>query len=333
MVSQLSSDHLDQVGRTTRRALLLAGPALARDALAEQVSFPKRPVTVIVPFPAGGTTDYIVRVLSQRISKAVGQAFVVDNRPGASTLIAAHLLARAHPDGYTIGVVPMLLNRLRALGRTSLDPVRDFSLIARVAGQTHGLVVRADSAHRSVSDIVRAARERPGEITYGTSGVASLTHGAMEDFSDMAGIQLKHIPYRGGTDSLRALMGGEVDLLAESPLWAAEVDSGRARLLTIWSAARADRFPRVPTMTEQGYTTVIDGAIGMGGPPGIDPQVLERLRQIFRAQILSAPFKAECARLLAPVLHLDGDAFQQYAQQNALQEGALVQRLGTRLRE
>lgn len=333
----MSSDHVDRVGCATRRAFLLAGPVLARDALAAPVvdreSFPTRPVTVIVPFPAGGTTDHIIRVLSRLTAEAVGQAFIVDNRPGASTLIAAHTLARAKPDGYTIGVVPMLLNRLRALGRTALDPVRDFSLIARVAGQTHGLVVRADSAHRSVSDIVRAARARPGEITYGTSGVASLTHGAMEDFSDLAGIQLRHIPFRGGSDSLRALMGGEIDLLAESPLWAAEVDAGRARLLTIWSAARSDRFPHVPTMTEQGYATVVEGAIGIGGPPGIDQQVLERLRRIFRAQILGALFKAECARLLAPVLYLDGDAFVQYARENADQERALVQRLGARLGE
>jgi tripartite-type tricarboxylate transporter receptor subunit TctC len=295
--------------------------------------YPRRPVVVIVPFPAGGTTDAIIRALTRMTAPEFGRSFVIENRPGASTLIAAQALMRARPDGYTIGVVPMVLNRLRALGRTDIDTARDFSFIVRVVGQTHGLVARSDRPFHSIADIVAAAKQRPGTITYATSGVASHTHTAMEDFADHAAIQMRHVPFKGGVESLRALLGGEVDLLAESPLWAADVDSGRCRLLAIWNERRLARYPLVPTMKDLGQPLAFDGTVGLGGPAGIKEPVLDRLRQVFRQAILSPEFQAECDKVLAPVMYLDAEQFRHYAQENLVQERTLMRRLKSRLME
>lgn len=319
----------------TRRAALLAGSASAvfapllrahaRDA------YPERPVTVIVPFPAGGTTDRLVRALTQVAAADLGQAFVIENRPGGSTLIAARMLARARPDGQTIGIVPLVLNRLRALGKTDLDVASDFGLIARIAGQSHGLVARSDSTLRSLDDVVAAARRRPGRITYGTSGVASHTHVAMEDFAARAGIEVRHIPYRGGLQSLTALRAGEVDLIAESALWGPDVDGGRCRLLATWDEQRMARYPAVPTMNEMGYPVSIDGSIGLGGPRGMARPVQDKLQRVFRHAILSREFEAECDRWLAQVRYLDGESFRAHAKANFMRETELVKRLGPKL--
>jgi tripartite-type tricarboxylate transporter receptor subunit TctC len=317
--------------------LLVVGAASAVEAftgpvLADQ-GYPSRPISVIVPFPAGGTTDRAVRSLTHLATGAMGQSFVIENKPGGSTLIAAQALARARSDGYTIGIVPMNLNRLRALGKTQIDAAKDFSFIARMVGQTHGFVARSDSPYLSVDDIVDVAKRRPNHITYGTSGVASITHVAVEDFADRASIQLRHVPFKGGTESLRALLGGEIDLVAESPIWTSEIDSGRCRLLAIWNEQRLARYPSVPTMKEMGHPLVFDGTVGLGGPAGMEEPILTRLRAVFKQAILSPEFAAECDKFLAPIRYLDGDDFQRYAQENLNQEKTLVLRLGSKLME
>jgi tripartite-type tricarboxylate transporter receptor subunit TctC len=321
----------------TRRHVLTAASGAAVTAwsglVQAQASYPSRPITVILPFPAGGTTDRIMRSLTQLATGTIGQPFVIDNKPGAATLIAAQALMRARPDGYTIGLVPMSVNRLRALGKTNIDTSKDFSYIARVVGQTHGLVARSDSRFHSVADVVKAAKEKPDVITYGTSGVATHTHVAMEDFAERAGIRLNHIPFKGGTESLKALLAGEIDLLAESPLWAPHVDNGQCRLLATWNAQRVARYPSVPTMRELGYPLVFAGSFGLGGPAGIESPVLARLRQVFKQAILSAEFKTECESILAPIMYLDGEDFRKFAQENFVQEKALAERLKGKLVE
>ena len=309
--------------------MLQARPDQARAATA----YPARAITVIVPFPAGGTTDAILRTLLRLVAEDTGHAFAVENKPGASTLIAARALMRAAPDGHTIGVLPMILNRLRALDRTDIDVAKDFSFIARIIGQTHGLVVRSKAPYRDVADIVATARRQPAALSYGTSGVASTTHVAVEDFAQRSGIHLRHIPFKGGTESLRALLAGEVDLLAEAPVWAEAVDSGRCRLLAIWNEQRVSRYPATPTMTELGHPTLFSGTVGLGAPAGVAAPVLELLRAMFRRAVLSPAFKVACDRLLATVQYLDGEEFRAYAVDNFLHETALVERLKPRLSE
>jgi tripartite-type tricarboxylate transporter receptor subunit TctC len=316
----------------TRRDVMLAG-ATALSSLpgltlaAGEEGYPSRPITFFVPFPAGGPTDRIIRAMTTQASKRLGQAFVIESKPGGSTTIAAQALANAKPDGYTLGVVPMLMNRLNALGRTKIDVLKDFSFIARAVGQTHGLVVRADSPFKSVADIVRAAKEKPGQITYGTAGVLSNTHVAMEDLSRTVGARLNHIPFKGGTESLKALIGGEIDLMADSAGWVPMVDAGKARLLATWGESRSARYPNVPTMKELGYHLVMMAPFGVGAPAGVDAQTLAKLRGAFREAIQSPEFREECDRVLAPVMYMDADEFRRFAEENRTLERDLVARL------
>jgi tripartite-type tricarboxylate transporter receptor subunit TctC len=333
----MSIDRRPHATCARRRGILAAFGASALQTRPGTVlaanGYPVRAITVIVPFPAGGTTDALMRTLLRRVARATGHAFAVENRPGASTLIAAQALKLAAPDGYTIGVLPMILNRLRALGRTDIDVANDFSFIARIVGQTHGLVVRSTSPYLDVKGVIAAAKRQPGAISYGTSGVASTTHVAVEDFAQRSGIHLRHIPFKGGTESFRALLAGDVALLAESPIWADAVDSGRCRLLATWNAQRVSRYPATPTMSELGHPTVFDGTVGLGAPAGIDLAIMAKLRAMFRQAIFSVDFKAACDKLLAPVRYLDGDDFRQYAENNFTHEKALAERLKSRLAE
>lgn len=319
----------------TRRGFVLTSAAAAFSGLSgvalAGTDYPSRPITFIVPFPAGGPTDRIIRALTTRAGKVPGWTFVVESRPGGSTTIAAQALANAKPDGYTIGIVPLTLNRLNELGKTKLDVLKDFTLIARVVGQTHGIVVRADSPFRSVADVVKAANAKPDRVTYGTSGLASHTHVAMEDFSRTAGVKLTHIPFKGGTESLKSVLAGEIDLMTDAALWAPMVDAGKLRLLATWGESRTARYPDVPTMKELGYNLVMTAPFGIGGPAGLDAQAMQKLRSVLREAIQSAEFREECDHILAPVMYQDADDFRRYAQENRAVEKALVNRIGLKV--
>jgi tripartite-type tricarboxylate transporter receptor subunit TctC len=269
----------------------------------------------------------MLRTLATVASKAIGQPIVIEARPGAFAMVAAQALARAKPDGYTIGVVPVALNRMALLGRSTVDLMKEFTFLAQLAGQTNGLVTQSGSRFKTVADLVKFAKESPGSITYGTSGIASHTHVAMEDFAYTAGIKLTHVPYKGGAETMRALMGGEIDLLADSGGWVPLIESGKMQLLSIWNEQRAARFPNVPTMKELGYNLVMTSPFGLGAPAGLDPQIAVKLRQVLKQAALSPEFKAECDNNLAIVMYQDADDFRKYAQENYNWEKAMIERL------
>ena len=318
-----------KINSLNRRQLMLAGlgAGCAHVSTWAADTFPNKPITFIVPFPAGGPTDHLFRALTALVAKSLGQSFVMDNRPGAFSAIAGGVLSRAKPDGYTVGVLPMTLNRFNLLGTTTLDVGRDFTPIARVAGQTFGIVVKSDSPYRTVADVVKAAKEKPGTINYGTSGIASSTHVGMEEFSRMAGIQLNHIPFKGFAESSVQLLGGQLDLMSEAAAWAPYIENGKMRALCVWNEQRHPQLPNVPTMKELGYDLVMTAPFGIGAPPGLDIQAASKLGEAFKRAVLSNEFKAEAAKILAPVMYQDAVAFRKYIQENFDWEKAMVERL------
>ena len=292
--------------------------------------YPSKPITLLIPFPPGGSTDRLLRVLANVAGAAIGQPFVIESKPGGSTMIAAQLLARAKPDGYTIGVLPLSMNRLRLLGKTTLE-LKDFTPLARVGGQTFGIVVKADSPLKSIADVVRLAKEKPGTVSYGTAGIASHTHVGMEDFSLMAGVKLNHIPFKGSAETANALLGDQIDLLVEAASWAPFVEAGKMRVLAVWTEQRVASFPNVPTMKELGYDLVMTAPFGLGAPAGLDPQVSLKLREALKKAVLSNEFKTEADKILTPVMYQDADEFLKFGQANYAVEKAMVERI--RLKE
>ena len=311
-----------------RRNLLWTGAAaLAGLGGVQAAQWPERPITFICPWPVGGTADATMRALCQAAAKVLGQPIAVDNRAGAAGMLGLKSMASAKPDGYTIGQIPISVTRFAQLGSVAIDPFKDLTYIARTSAQTFGIAVRAESPWSSLRDMVMDAKTRPGKINYGTSGVGGATHVGMEEFALAAGIELNHIPYKGGAPALQDLMGGQIDALADSSSWAPHVQSGRLRLLATWGATRTQAFPQVPTLRDAGFDLVVDAPNGVGAPRGLAPEIAMRLREAFRVATASPEFAAACARIDAPVVYLDGPDYEKYMAATYRKETLLIEKL------
>lgn len=321
-----------------RRRLLLAGGAAAASAAgallqplaARAQAWPERPITFICPWPAGGTADQSMRALCQAASRVLGQAIAVENRIGASGMIGTKALAGAKPDGYTIGQIPISVTRFSQLGTVQLDPLKDFTYLARTSGQTFGTAAPADSRFKSLQDVVAYAKANPGKVTYAHAGVGGATHVGMEEFALAAGIQFNAVPFKGGAEALQAVLGGHVDLLADSSSWAPHVESGKLRLLATWGERRTPRFKDTPTLVELGYNVVVDAPNGIGAPKGLDPAVTRKLREAFRTAVAGPEFKQVADKIDAPVLYLDGPDYEKYIAAVYQKETALIDKLKLR---
>ncbi len=323
-----------QTPRSAQRRLVLG--ALGATTLAAATgrlfaqAWPERPITFICPWPAGGTADQSMRALCAVAGRVLGQSIAVENKVGASGMIGAKALASAKADGYTIGQIPISVTRFSQLGTLAADPRKDFTYIARTSGQTFGIAVPASSPFKTLKDFVDFAKAHPGKVTYAHAGVGGATHVGMEEFAMAAGIQLNHVPYKGGAEALQGVLGGHVDALADSSSWAPHVEAGKLRLLATWGEQRTARFKDTPTLKELGYNVVVDAPNGIGAPKGVDPAVLARLREAFKQAVASPEFKAVADKLDAPLLYLDGPDYEKYVNAVYAKETVLINKLKLR---
>lgn len=315
----------------SRRQLILAGTGLLAAAalprFARASGYPERPITFICPWPAGGTADQTMRALCSAAAKQLGQTIVVENKTGASGMLGLKAMATARPDGYTIGQIPISVTRFSQLGSVQLDPLKDLSFIARTSGQTFGIAVPANAPWKSLKDFVAHAKANPAKVTYASAGIGGATHVGMEELALAAGIQLNHIPFKGGAEALQAVLGGHVDMLADSSSWAPHVQSGKLRLLATWGEQRTGAFKDVPTLKDAGYNVVVDAPNGIGAPKGVDPAVLAKLREAFKAAVQSPEFFAACDKIDAPIMYLDGPDYERYVAAVYRKETQLIERL------
>ncbi|QRQ83615.1 tripartite tricarboxylate transporter substrate binding protein [Cupriavidus oxalaticus] len=290
-------------------------------------AYPERPITFICPWPVGGTADQSMRALCQVAGGILKQSIVVENRAGASGMIGTKALARATPDGYTIGQIPISVTRFAQLGMLQLDPRTELTYLARTSGQTFGIAVPTGSPYKTLQDVVAAAKANPGKITYAHAGIGGATHVGMEQFALAAGVQFNAIAYKGGAAALQDVLAGQVELLADSSSWAPHVEAGKLRLLATWGEQRASRFKDTPTLKELGYNVVVEAPNGIGAPKGLPPAVEKTLRDAFRAAVASNEFKQVAARLDAPLMYLDGPDYKKYVASVYAQETELIKRL------
>ncbi|WP_439687894.1 Tripartite-type tricarboxylate transporter, extracytoplasmic receptor component TctC [Cupriavidus oxalaticus] len=290
-------------------------------------AYPERPITFICPWPVGGTADQSMRALCQVASGILKQSIVVENRAGASGMIGTKALARATPDGYTIGQIPISVTRFAQLGMLPLDPRTELTYLARTSGQTFGIAVPTNSRYKTLQDVIAAAKADPGKITYAHAGIGGATHVGMEQFALAAGVQFNAIAYKGGAAALQDVLAGQVELLADSSSWAPHVEAGKLRLLATWGEQRASRFKDTPTLKELGYNVVVEAPNGIGAPKGLPPAVEKTLRDAFRAAVASNEFKQVAARLDAPLMYLDGPDYKKYVASVYAQETELIKRL------
>jgi tripartite-type tricarboxylate transporter receptor subunit TctC len=308
--------------------LLLVAPPAARTQPAEP-GFPSRPITLIIPFPAGGPTDRQMRLVAELVEPFLGQPVVVVNRPGAGgTLGPATMAATARPDGYTLSQFPGAMLRLPHLQKVAWHPLRDFSFICGLSSNGFGLVVHADSPYRTARDYLDAARAEPGRVDYGSAGVGTSSHLLMAQLARAAGVVLNHVPYKGANDMIQALLGGHLMAVNDASGWEKPVDEGRLRLVLTFGDTPARRWPQVPTARALGYDVVSNSAHGLVGPPGMDPAIVRVLHDAFRRAMRDPRHEAMLQQLNQQSFALDGPAFRQWAAASFEQERVVLQRLG-----
>lgn len=242
------------MGQETAVVLGLAFAATlgAMDVAAQ--AYPNRPIRMVVPQSAGGSTDLIARAVTQRMSDVLGQSVVVDNRPGAGSINGTDMVAKASPDGYTLLSVAGSFTINPALRKQlPFDPIRDFEAITLVATLPHIVIIHPSVPAKSIGDLIALAKARPGDINYATSGVATSTHMAAELFMHLTGTKMTHIPYKGGAPSIVAMLAGQCQVnFAAISTAIPHVRSGKVRALAVSSAKRSAAAPEFPTIAEAG---------------------------------------------------------------------------------
>lgn len=311
--------------RITRRALpsLLATPAFA------QARFPNRPIRFLIPWPPGGSLDALHRRMFEVFQQDTGQPVLIENMPGArGTRAAIFLTQQARPDGYTLAHHHLSIIRHPFLTRQpTWDPVTDFSYIMQLTGFVFGTVVRADSPYHTWADLMEAARRRPGELTYSTSGIATSNHIAMEMLLERERASMTHIPFRGSQEGVTALLGRQITAVSDASTWREQVLAGQFRLLSVWTPTRLPAFPDSPTLRELGYGLSVTSPYGIAGPRGMDPEVVRTLHDAFKAAVHDPQHLAVLARFDMPVRYLNSEDFATEAAFQVEEARRIVQEL------
>jgi len=267
-----------------RRLYLQALPAaLAAPALWAAERYPSKPISWICPYGAGGNADTRSRLVAKVMSTVLGQPIIVDNKAGAGGNIGTEAIARAKPDGYTIGMgnfAPLAVNHA-LFKKLNFDPVNDIVPITLIERGPLALLVRADSPWKTVQDLVKAAKAAPGKMSYASGGLGGTHHLSASLFEHVAGIDMIHVPYKSGSAGATDLMGGQVQLMFEQMYSAMpSIQTGKVRALAVTARKRNSLLPDVPTMAEQGFPEVeVLNWQGLVGPRGLSPELIATLGQ------------------------------------------------------
>ena len=310
------------------RRTLLAAPALVA-ASARAAGFPDKPITIIIPFVAGGATDVQMRSFAECASRAFGQSVIIENRPGGGGVLNVAAVARARPDGYTLAQMTLPGLRLPFMQRMSFDPRRDFTPIMHITGYTFGVVVKADRPWRSWQDLVAEMKRRPGEIRWGNTGANGTPHLANVDIAGRDGTEVIHVPFRGEADATPQLLGGHIECASTGSGSGELVKQGQLRFLNFWTRERVKRFPEIPTLLELGYRDmVVTSPYGLVGPAGMDPAIVAALHEGFRKAQFDPAHLATLDRLDQPNEYLGPADYAAFMAREIDEEEARVKRLG-----
>ncbi|MDR0225450.1 MAG: tripartite tricarboxylate transporter substrate binding protein BugE [Burkholderiaceae bacterium] len=318
--------------RRARRATLLALAATAvatLGATAARAEFPDRPIRLIVPFAASGSTDLAARLIGEYAARELGQAIVVENRAGAGGSLGMEQVAKSRPDGYTLGMATMSTHGSNAAAygsRLKYDPVRDFAPVSNVATVPSVLAVNARFPAQTMADLLAMARKEPGKITFASPGMGSLGHANVEYFSSLAKIQLLHVPYKGSGMALNDAIARQVDAITDNlPSALTHIQAGRLRALAVLSDKRSPALPDVPTYGELGFPQMGNGGwFGVVAPAGTPPKVVLRLNQAIHAAMKHPDFIKKMADAGATLIPNTPQQFQAQIEQAVARYAAVA---------
>ena len=280
--------HMASVRRQVRTCL---GSILLLLPLLAVAAFPERPIHLVVPFPTGGAVDFFARVVQAPLSELLGQAVVIDNKAGASGMLGAGMVAKSAPDGYTLllGNIASLAINVGIYPKMPYDPQKDFTPILRTVDVNYVLVVHPSVPARTVGELIAYARANPGKLSYGSSGSGSLPHLGTELIKAQAGVDMVHVPYKGGGPMVSDVLGGTIQVaLADQANLMPHVASGRVRALAVATTKRSANAPELPTIAEAGLAGFDATAWqGLVGPVGMPADVVRRLNEAFNKVMAS----------------------------------------------
>jgi tripartite-type tricarboxylate transporter receptor subunit TctC len=325
---------MPSLGHALAAACLAAAATFATGAAAQ--TFPSKPVRVIMPFPPGGPSDVMMRAIAQELSERWKQPVLVDNKPGANTIIGAELASKLPPDGHNLfyataaalSISPVLYNKI------PYDAERDFVPVTQLAASTNFLMVSAQLPVTTLRELVQYARANPGRVDYGSFGVGSTAHLDMVGFERAAGVKLNHIPYKGAAQVVPELIQGRVGAFFTSvgTLLVPAIREGKVRVLAVAEPARSDQFPEVPTFVEQGVSFVSSTWLGLVAPAGTPPEIVARIAADV-ARVLGDP-AFESKHVRAQGLRAVGSTpaqFGEYLKQNRAYWADVVRASGVKL--
>ncbi len=317
------------IGLFARGACMLAG-ALAATSPAVAQDYPRRPIELVVPFVAGGTTDNIARLVAQRFGESWGQTVVVNNRPGGGSTIGTNVVAKAAPDGYTLLVTTIAFAITAGLQKLPYDPVNDFAPITELASLPLMLVVHDSLPATNLKEFIALAKARPRALDYASSGAGTSPHLAAEMFKSAAGVDLVHVPYKGNAEAMNALLGAHVKIyFALVPAALQHVRAGTLRALAVTTETRLPYLPDVPTIAEQGFPGYeISSWQGAFAPAGTPSDVVGKINGELIRMLGQPAIRARMSREGADPVGSTPEAFAQRVRDEIIKWGKVIKAAG-----
>ena len=300
--------------------LMAAGSALGQ-------AFPSRTITLVCPWPPGGSTDTHLRKFAEVASKYVGQSIIVENKPGGGGMLGPGVMAKTQkPDGYTLSQLPVGAFRIPHMQKVDWDPLKDFTYIIGLTGYTFGLVVKSDTQFKTLKEVIDYAKANPGKFSYGSTGTGTSPHLLIEELGSKVGAQFLHVPFKGNADSTQAILGGHVMAQSDATGWARHVEAGTFRLLVTFGEQRTKW--NAPTAKELGIDIVSYSPYGIVAPKGMDPKLTRQLHDAFR-KALDDPEHLKVLQQFDQIYwYKSSEDYSKWAAATFAEERATIERLG-----
>lgn len=307
-------------------ASVAAGMPLA--AFAQAADYPNKPVTLIVPYGPGGTTDVMARALAGSLSRQLKQTVVVENKPGVAGAMGVMQMKTAAPDGYMLTMAPMGIFREPYLRDVSYDPIRDLTYIATVLSYDFAITVKADSPFKSIQELVSYGKQHPGDIDYSSPGRYTGNQVVLASLGKNQDVEFTHIPYKGDAEAINALLGGHVKAAVVTNSVLPHLKSGAVRVLATADVEPNQYFPGVSTLKELGYDVVVPSPLGIAGPANLPAPIVEKLDQAIKTALEDPDVKRAAENFGVRTYYLDHKDYSEFAKKVFAQEKDLIVDLG-----